>query len=57
MTVPTDDTYESPNVTEYGKVESITNEKDKCGTGSDNFQEGNDLTGSVVDTGNCDGVK
>lgn len=54
MMVSEQDGYTRPSVTEYGRVESITNSKDKCGTGTDTYSQGNDLTGSVVDTGDCE---
>lgn len=42
--------YNSPRVTEYGSVESITEDKNKCGFGSDNYSDSdNDLVGSVQD--------
>jgi len=44
--------YETPEVTEYGAVESLTLE-DKCGTGTDQYSAGTSLTGSVVSDGHC----
>lgn len=41
-------TYEPPEVTEYGTVESITQQQNKVGTGTDEFSEATPLVGSVV---------
>ncbi|WP_243645318.1 lasso RiPP family leader peptide-containing protein [Natrarchaeobius chitinivorans] len=38
--------YEAPELTEYGTVESIT-QQDKVGTGDDQWSDGTPLTGSV----------
>lgn len=49
--MPQDSTkaYESPDVTEYGSVESLTEDKNKVGSGTDEYSEGTPLVGSVVD--------
>jgi|GEM_PF-1168806 hypothetical protein len=42
--------YDSPRVTEYGSVEAITKDVNKCGFGEDQYSEqDNDLVGSVQD--------
>ncbi|WP_124190813.1 lasso RiPP family leader peptide-containing protein [Natrarchaeobius oligotrophus] len=47
MSRESNDTYESPKVTEFGSVESLT-ESDKVGTGEDEYSGATSLTGSVV---------
>lgn len=41
--------YEAPEVTEYGSVESLTEQKNKVGSGTDQYSPGTPLVGSVVD--------
>ncbi|MCU4743567.1 lasso RiPP family leader peptide-containing protein [Halobacteria archaeon AArc-m2/3/4] len=41
--------YETPEVTEYGTVESITQNQNKVGSGDDEYSEITPLVGSVVD--------
>ncbi|RQG89228.1 lasso RiPP family leader peptide-containing protein [Natrarchaeobius halalkaliphilus] len=47
MSEESNSTYESPAVTEYGSVESIT-ENDKHGNGDDQYSSATSLTGSIV---------
>lgn len=44
--------YTSPELEEYGSVESITLSS-KCGTETDVISEGTSLSGSIVDNGGC----
>lgn len=44
--------YTSPELEEYGSVESITL-ADKCGTQTDVISQGTSLSGSVVGNGGC----
>lgn len=41
-------TYEEPSVTEYGAVESLTEESNKVGSGDDQYSQTTPLVGSVV---------
>ena len=41
--------YSSPELTEYGPVESITEDQNKIGTGTDEYSQNTPLVGSVVD--------
>ena len=49
MSRETDNAYEAPRLTEYGAVESITEDKNKGGTGDDQYSQNTPLVGSVVD--------
>ena len=47
MKIKTDRTYQSPAVTEYGSVETITLATEKCNPGSDEFEDDTNLEGSI----------
>jgi len=43
-----EESYVSPEVTEYGSVESLTLGNNKCGTKTDQESAGTPLTGSIT---------
>lgn len=47
----TEKDYAAPEVTEYGAVESVTEQSNKVGTQNDNYSESTPLVGSVVGVG------
>lgn len=53
MTATSESSYEPPQMVTYGTVSTITKQKDKCGTKTDQYSDQGDLDGSIVDDGNC----